>query len=123
MDVIRPIRRGAALALLGLLALPVASPGDLERDLSASRATAADLREAIAAETNRINATGASVRAAQQRLAAAQADLERRRAQLAAVRSEIVAARSRLEVLENRLHRAASALASNLVAGYKDPAP
>jgi cell wall-associated NlpC family hydrolase len=117
------LRRGAAVALLGLLALPVASPGDLERDLSARRATASDLRAAIAAETQRINATGASVRQAQARLLAAQAELERRQAQLRAVQGQIVAARQRLEVLENRLHRASVALASNLVADYKDPRP
>ncbi|HEX4734038.1 MAG TPA: hypothetical protein VH247_06455 [Thermoleophilaceae bacterium] len=110
-------------AVLGLLLLPVASPGDLSRDLSARRATATDLQAQIAAETRRINATGASVRQAQARLAATQAELERRQAELDAVRADIVSARRRLEVLENRLHRAATALAANLIADYKDPAP
>jgi cell wall-associated NlpC family hydrolase len=114
---------GLIAGILALLWLPVSSLGDLERDLSARRATASDLRAAIAAETNRINATGASVRAAQRRLAAVQAELERREAQLAAVQRDIVAARNRLEVLENRLHRAATALSANMVADYKDPEP
>jgi peptidoglycan hydrolase CwlO-like protein len=109
--------------VLALLWLAVPSQGDLERDLSARRATASDLRAAIAAETRRINATGASVRQAEARLAAAQAELERRQAQLNAVRGQIIAARTRLEVLENRLHRAATALATNLVADYKNPQP
>jgi cell wall-associated NlpC family hydrolase len=119
----RQLLAGLTAGMLALLWLPVSSLGDLERDLSARRATASDLRAAIAAETNRINATGASVRAAQRRLAAVQAELEQREAQLAAVQRDIVAARNRLEVLENRLHRAATALAANMVADYKDPEP
>ena len=123
MDVARSIKRGLVPAILGLLLLPVASPGDLARDLSARRATASSLQAQIAAETRRINATGESVRQAQARLAAAQAELERRQAELNAVRADIVTARQRLEVLENRLQRASTALKANLIADYKDPAP
>jgi cell wall-associated NlpC family hydrolase len=123
MDVARSIRRGLVPAVLGLLLLPVASPGDLARDLSARRATVTSLQAQIAAETRRINATGESVRQAQARLAAAQAELERRQAELNAVRADIVSARQRLEVLENRLHRASTALEANLIADYKNPAP
>jgi peptidoglycan hydrolase CwlO-like protein len=122
MDV-RSIKRGAAIAALGLLWLPVSSLGDLEHDLSARRSTASQLRAAIAAETQRIDATNAGVREAQRRLAALQAEVNTRQAQLAAVQSDIVTARKRLTRLENRLHDAASALAANLVASYKDQEP
>jgi peptidoglycan hydrolase CwlO-like protein len=119
----RSIKRGAALAALGLLWLPVSSLGDLEHDLSARRSTASQLRAAITAETQRINATNAGVREAQRRLATLQAEVNTRQAQLAAVQSDIVSARTRLTRLENRLHDAASALAANLVASYKDQEP
>jgi septal ring factor EnvC (AmiA/AmiB activator) len=123
MHVVRSIKRGAALAALALLWLPVSSLGDLEHDLAARRSTAAQLRASIAAETRRINATTAGVREAQRRLAALQAEVNARQAQLAAVQADIVAARKRLTRLENRLHEAATALAANLVASYKDQDP
>jgi cell wall-associated NlpC family hydrolase len=123
MDVVRSLKRGAALAALGLLWLPVASIGDLERDLSARSSTATGLKASIAAETRRIEATSAGVRDAQARLATLQADVDARAAQLAAVQNDIVAARKRLTRLENRLHDASAALASNLVASYKDAPP
>jgi cell wall-associated NlpC family hydrolase len=123
MDVSRSIKRSAALAALGLLVLPVASPGDLEHDLSARSASASRLKASIAAETRRIDATRAGLRAAQARLADLQGQVEARQAQLAAVQRDIVAARNRLTRLENRLHAAAKALAANLVANYKDEDP
>jgi peptidoglycan hydrolase CwlO-like protein len=121
------MRRRLTLALAGgvvlLLWAPVVSLGDLSHDLSARRETASELRAAIAAETHRLEATGASVRAAQARLAFLQGQVQRRQAELAAVQHSIIAARNHLERLENRLHLASKALAANLVADYKDPAP
>ena len=110
-------------AALGLLWLPVSSPGDLNRDLSERSQTASRLRAAIAAESRRIAATTEGVREARTRLADLQSDLTAREAQLAAVERDVVAARDRLTVLENRLHRAARALTSNLIADYKNPQP
>ncbi|HYZ30411.1 MAG TPA: hypothetical protein VE570_15215 [Thermoleophilaceae bacterium] len=110
-------------AALGLLWLPVSSPGDLNRDLSERSQTASRLRAAIAAESRRIAATSEGVREARTRLADLQSDLTAREAQLAAVERDVVAARDRLTVLENRLHRAARALTSNLIADYKNPQP
>jgi cell wall-associated NlpC family hydrolase len=110
-------------AALGLLWLPVSSPGDLNRDLSERSQTASRLRAAIAAESRRIAATTEGVREARARLSQLQTDLTAREAQLAAVERDVVAARDRLTVLENRLHRAARALTSNLVADYKEPQP
>jgi peptidoglycan hydrolase CwlO-like protein len=123
MDVPRLFKRSAALAALGLLWLPVISYGDLEHDLAAGKTTAAQLRASIAAETKRIQATSAGVAQAQTRLAELQGLLTAREAQLTSIQGEIVAARKRLERLENRLHEAAKALASNLVASYKDQDP
>jgi peptidoglycan hydrolase CwlO-like protein len=123
MDLLRLTKRGAVLAALGLLWLPGPSVGDLEHDLAARRASATDLRAAIAAETKRIDATNESVAAAQARLASLQHQVDVRQAELAAVQRDIVAARNRLTRLENRLHAAAKALAANLVASYKDQPP
>jgi cell wall-associated NlpC family hydrolase len=123
MDVVRSLTCSVALAVLGLLVLPVASLGDLEHDLSARRTTVTDLRAAIAAETKRIEATNESVATAEDRLASLQHQVDVRRADLAATQRDIVAARDRLTRLENRLHRATKALAANLVASYKDEPP
>src|SRR5947209_17239055 len=94
------------VGLAALLCLPVPSLGDLHRELSSRQASAAQLRAAIAAETQRISATSAGVRQAQARLAALQGEVNATEAQFAAVQRQIVAARDRLTVLENRLHRA-----------------
>jgi peptidoglycan hydrolase CwlO-like protein len=112
-----------AVTALGLMWLPVSSLGDLHRDLSSRTQSASLLRAAIAAETDRINATNAGVREAQARLSALQSDLGAREAQLSAVQRGVIAARNHLTRLENRQHHAAQLLAANLRAGYKDEAP
>jgi cell wall-associated NlpC family hydrolase len=111
------------LGSLALLWLPVPSSGDLSHDLAARKATAADLRAAIAAETQRINATAAGVADARARLAELQARVQDQQAKLARVRRRIEAARDALTFLENRYHDAARALAANLVASYEDQPP
>jgi cell wall-associated NlpC family hydrolase len=123
MDFMRLTKRGAVLAALALLWLPVSSLGDLEHDLAARRAKATDLRAAIAAETKRIEATNESVANAQERLAGLQQQVTTREAELASVQHGIVNARNHLSRLENRLHAASTALAANLVASYKDQEP
>src|SRR3954471_784562 len=123
MEVVRSLKHGTVVAVLGLLVLPVSSLGDLEHDLSARSSTQAQLRASITAETRRIETTRAGVQAAEARLAALQSAANAREAELAAVQRDVVSARNRLTRLENRLHDAASALASNLVAAYKDEPP
>lgn len=123
MDVVRSLKHGTVVAVLGLLVLPVSSLGDLEHDLSARSSRQARLRASISAETRRIETTRAGVEAAHERLAALEAAANAREAELAAVQHDVVSARNRLTRLENRLHDAAAALASNLVAGYKDEPP
>jgi cell wall-associated NlpC family hydrolase len=112
-----------AVTALGLMWLPVSSLGDLHRDLSSRTQSASQLRAAIAAETDRINATSAGVREAQTRLSVLQSDLDAREAQLSAVQRGVIAARNHLTRLENRQHLAAKLLAANLRAGYEDEAP
>src|SRR4051795_7372054 len=70
MDVVRSLKRGTVVAVLGLLVLPVSSLGDLEHDLSARSSRQARLRASISAETRRIETTRAGVEAAHERLAA-----------------------------------------------------
>ena len=123
MHPLRPILACLAVTTLGLLWLPGLSLGDLNSDLSSRKATASQLRAAIAAETQRIEATGAGVREAQSRLSRLQAELGAREAQLVSVQHRVIAARDHLTRLENLQHRAAKLLASNLVADYKDDPP
>src|SRR5438874_12530138 len=119
----RMLLAGLAASTLGLLWLPVSSLGDLHHDLSLRSQTAAQLRAAIAAESQQIAATSAGLRSARIRLAALQRQSAAREAQLAAVQRQVVAARDRLTQLENRLQRAAKALAASLRADYEDPQP
>ncbi|MFL5840765.1 MAG: hypothetical protein ACJ77Z_10000 [Thermoleophilaceae bacterium] len=119
----RRLVAGLAVSAAALAWLPVSSLGDLHRDLSSRRATASELRAAIAAENRRIGATGAGVREAQVRLSALQSRVEANQARLAATQRSLVAARDRLAQLENRLHEATTLLAANLVASYKDADP
>ena len=115
----------ASLALAGLVLLwsPVSSLGDLNHDLAARRATASQLRVAIAAETRRIQATGAGVSEARARLAELQGQVAAQQAKLARTRHKIEIARDQLTFLENRYHQSAGALAENLRASYEDQAP
>lgn len=112
-----------ALAIVGLLALPVTSLGDLESNLSSRTQTASQLRAAIAAETKRIGTTAASLSNAQARLSALQDGVNRREAQLASVQRRRITARNRLTALENRVHKASKLLAAHLVSSYKDEDP
>lgn len=114
---------GVALAIAGLLSLPVTSLGDLETNLSSRTQTASQLRAAIAAETKRIGTTAASLSDAQARLSALQDGVNRREAQLASVQRRRITARNRLTALENRVHKASELLAAHLVSSYKDDDP
>src|SRR3954454_10461286 len=120
------ISRFAAVVVVCAICLlwsPVASLGDLHRDLTSQRMTASRLRAAIAQETRRIDATGAGLRDARAHLAALQGRVNASQAALSKVQGDLVAARDRLTRLENRMHDASTALAANLVAAYKDNDP
>jgi cell wall-associated NlpC family hydrolase len=119
----RRLLAGIAVGALGLLSLPVSSLGDLHHDLSSRTQTASQLRAAITAETKRIAATDAGVREAEARLSTLQARANAVQLELTAIQRDLIAARNRLTRLENRVHEAATALAANLAASYKDPRP
>ena len=121
----KPFRVILAVFAMGATALvaPIGSSGDPRRDLASRSEAASALREAIATETRRIEATGAGLRQAQTRLDELQARVSERQARLAAVQRHIVAARDRLTRLENRMQDAARALSAHLVAVYKDERP
>jgi peptidoglycan hydrolase CwlO-like protein len=116
---------GAVLATAagGLLYAPVASQGDLQGTLAQRSAAAGSLRAAIAAQTAQIQTTTAGLQVAERRLGVLQAQAAARQAELDAVLQGLVAARDRLTALENKLHRASTALAANLVASYEGDAP
>ena len=114
---------GVVAAAVGLLAAPASSPGDLQGRLASNTASAGRLRAAIAAQTAQIQTTTAGLQAAERKLAGLQATADARQAELASVQAGLVAARNRLTALENKLHRAATALAANLVATYEGNAP
>jgi peptidoglycan hydrolase CwlO-like protein len=122
---VKPFRIILAAVAMGAAALvaPIGSSGDPRRELASRSEAASALREAIAAETRRIEATGVGVRQAQARLDELQARVAERQAQLASVQRRIVAARERLTRLENRMQDAARALSAHLIAVYKDERP
>ncbi len=99
------------------------SAGDLQSQISAGQTAAASLRSQVAAETARIQTTGAGLQAAQARLGGLQSELAAREARLRSVQLALLAARNHLVNLENELHIASDALAANLVARYEHGQP
>ncbi len=99
------------------------SSGDLQGQISASQSAADSLRSQIAADTTQINKTAGGIAAARDRLATLQRDLDNREEQLRNVQTSLIQTRDHLVALENRLHRASTALAANLVAKYEGAQP
>lgn len=82
-----------------------------------------ELEAAIRAETRRIGRTQEGLSSAQVRLDAINTDLAEQRSKQRKTASEIVAARNHMERLQNRMRRASSALADNLVDQYQNAPP
>jgi peptidoglycan hydrolase CwlO-like protein len=112
-----------AAAIFAILLSTGSSSGDLQSQIHATWSAAAALRAEIAADSARIRVTTGGLNAARARLADLQQQLDTREAQLRSVQSALITARDRLVVLENRLHRATTALAANLVAKYEGQQP
>jgi cell wall-associated NlpC family hydrolase len=110
-------------AVLAILLSTGSSSGDLQSEIHASKSAAGSLRAEIAAESARIRTTTGGLNAARARLALLQRDLDTHEAQLRSVQTALISARDRLVTLENRLHRASTALAANLVAKYEGQQP
>jgi cell wall-associated NlpC family hydrolase len=115
----------AVAAVLALLATGLARPvrADLQGQIAAKQNAVAALKAQIAKESAQIAATSDGIAKAKQRLASLQRELAARVAQLQQVQSQLLQARDRLVVLENRLHRATTALANNLVTRYEQGTP
>jgi peptidoglycan hydrolase CwlO-like protein len=111
-----------SIALLGT-GLTAPSAGDLQSQIAAGQTASAALRAQVAAETARIQTTGAGLRAAQARVADIQSQLAIREAHLRSVQLALLAARDHLVNLENQLHTASDALAANLRARYENGQP
>lgn len=113
----------AAAAATALMLSTGSSSGDLQSQISASQSAADSLRSQIAADTGQINKTAGGIAAARDRLATLQHDLDNREQQLRNVQTSLIQTRDHLVALENRLHRASTALAANLVAKYEGAQP
>ncbi len=113
----------AAAAATALMLSTGSSSGDLQSQISASQSAADSLRSQIAADTGQINKTAGGIAAARDRLVTLQRDLDNREHQLRNVQTSLIQTRDHLVELENRLHRASTALAANLVAKYEGAQP
>jgi peptidoglycan hydrolase CwlO-like protein len=113
----------AAAAATALMLSTGSSSGDLQSQISASQSAADSLRSQIAADTGQINRTAGGLAAARDRLVTLQRDLDSREDQLRNVQTSLIQTRDHLVELENRLHRASTALAANLVAKYEGAQP
>ena len=111
-----------ATMLLGS-GLTASSAGDLQGQISAGKSAAAGLASKVAAETARLHTTAHGLADATQRLASVQRQLASREAELGRVQRALIKARDDLVDLENRLQRATSALAANLVSSYEQGRP
>jgi septal ring factor EnvC (AmiA/AmiB activator) len=115
-----------AVALASVCALLISggqARGDLQSQIDSGRSQAQQLQDAIAAETQRIEATNTGLVEAQARLARLQVQVQTRRDELQRVQREFVQARNRLTRLENRYRVASAALAANLRAAYQGDRP
>jgi len=110
------------LLLAALVALGVSTPVRAQ-SVAGDRATAQRLRAEVAAQAARVEATGAGLGQAEQRLALLVARVGARRAQLAGAEDRLVRARVRLTRLQQREHRSQRVLAGNLASGYRHGDP
>ncbi len=106
--------------LAALLAAGAATPA---RGQTKLRDQAASLKDQVAEQQQRIDATQDGLAKAQARLSELQARATKRQTQLDDTQSELVRARVHLTRLERKEARAQSMLAENLVSAYKGGAP
>ncbi len=111
-----------AAMLLGS-SLTASSAGDLQSQISASKAASSALNSQIARDTAQIHVTTQGLAAADQHLTQLQNRLTAREDQLRDVQTALLKARDRLVDLENWLERSTRALAANLVATYENGQP
>jgi peptidoglycan hydrolase CwlO-like protein len=111
------------LLLLAFAALFLGGASTPARAQSGLRSEAARLKDAVAAQQRKIDATSGGLAQAQARLADLQARATKRQTQLDDTQSKLVRARVHLTRLERKEARAQKMLAENLVSAYKGGAP
>ena len=121
--IVRRLIPAALFALLVLVAWPGHSAVGQTGTIETQQRTAAQLRDAIAAESARIAATRDGLADAEHRLAVLDARVRDRQTDLATAQNDLVRARIRLTTLERREADAKHTLADNLVASYKSGRP
>jgi peptidoglycan hydrolase CwlO-like protein len=121
----RPMLRAAAAAATGaaVLAVGAGAPSSGFADVASDRAAAQSLRQKVAAETARIEATSAGLRAAEQRLATLDQTVAKRQGQVQRTQDDLVRARVRMATLERKAEQATDVLSSNLANAYESGQP
>ncbi|MEV4421030.1 hypothetical protein AB0L40_13755 [Patulibacter sp. NPDC049589] len=121
----RPMLRAAAAAATGaaVLAVGAGAPSSGFADVASDRAAAQSLRQKVAAETARIEATSAGLRTAEQRLATLDQTVAKRQGQVQRTQDDLVRARVRMATLERKAEQATDVLSSNLANAYESGQP
>jgi cell wall-associated NlpC family hydrolase len=112
-----------ALVLAAACAVAFGAPSPGRADVAADREAAASLKDRVAAETARIEATGESLAAAESRLGALEERVATQQANVQRTQDALFRARVRQAKLERRAASATKALAKNLVADYQSGRP
>jgi cell wall-associated NlpC family hydrolase len=119
-----PLRALAACATVAAaLAVGAGLPAPGSADVAADREAAKSLRQQVAAETARIETTGAGLADAEQRLSMFEARADAQQARLKATQDALIRARFRLARLERKARVATKTLSKNLVAAYQTGTP
>jgi peptidoglycan hydrolase CwlO-like protein len=121
----RTTLRALALTATGAAALAAGAgaPTRGVADVASDRAAAQSLKQKVAAETAKIEATNAGLAAAERRLAALDSRVELRTGQLERTQDELVRSRARLTKLERQADRATRVLSKNLANAYESGTP
>jgi peptidoglycan hydrolase CwlO-like protein len=124
------IRLRHAIALLSLLAAAAAAPalagrsqGSLESSISSSTSKESRLRDAISADSHKINGFQGNIDDLQGRLSALESSLSFERKLLERLRSQLRQARTRLISLQAQLAHDRQVLIAQVVAAYEAPPP
>lgn len=121
----RTTLRALALTATGAAALAAGagSPAQGVADVASDRAAAQSLKQKVAAETAKIEATNSGLAAAERRLSALDARVTLRTGQLERTQDELVRSRARLTKLERKADRATRVLSKNLQNAYESGRP
>jgi peptidoglycan hydrolase CwlO-like protein len=121
----RTTLRALALTATGAAALAAGAgaPTQGVADVASDRAAAQSLKQKVAAESAKIEATNAGLASAERRLATLDSRVELRTGQLERTQDELVRSRARLTKLERKADRATRVLSKNLATAYESGRP